>query len=364
MNAADWDARIASLGQTHFLQTAEWADVKAPIGWSAEQREWKDDQDQPAAAAQLLVRSMRLFRIGPKVSIGYIPRGPLLDWEDERLRRRVIADLASWARQKKLIFLKIDPMVELGRGIPGKPDEKPNPAGIKICEELKAGGWQYSPDQVQFKNTVFLDLSGTEEDWLARMKQKTRYNLRLAQKNGVTVRKALLQDIPMLYRMYAETAQRDNFIIRPESYYHEVWKKFMQAEIAEALIAEVEGTPVAGLVYFHSGRQAWYVYGMSTSLHREKMPNYLLQWEAMRAAKAMGCLVYDLWGAPDQFTPDDAMYGVYRFKEGLGGFAVRTMGAWDLPVNKAAYFIFQNVVPRILSLTRLIRRRQIKQEVQ
>jgi lipid II:glycine glycyltransferase (peptidoglycan interpeptide bridge formation enzyme) len=196
------------------------------------------------------------------------------------------------------------------------------------------------------------------------MKQKTRYNLRLAQKNGVTVRTAELKDLPMLYQMYAETAQRDNFIIRLEEYYLDVWNKFIQSGMAEALIAEVEGKPVAGLVYFYVGKQAWYVYGMSTNLHREKMPNYLLQWEAMRAAKAKGCLIYDLWGAPETFAKDDAMYGVYRFKEGLGGIVVRTMGAWDLPAKKIAYFVFQNVIPRILSITRLIRRRQIQQEVQ
>lgn len=364
MNLPDWNAKLLSLDQTHFLQTEQWADIKAPIGWRSEQLEWKDDDGKTVALAQLLVRSMRPFRLGPRVSIGYVPRGPLLNWEDENLRTRVIGHLENQARKQKLVFLKIDPAVELGRGIPGNADEVSNGVGLKLREELKTRGWHYSPEQIQFKNTVILDLAGTEEGWLARMKQKTRYNLRLAQKNGVTVRTAESNDLPMLYQMYAETAQRDNFIIRTAEYYLDVWNKFIQAGMAEALIAEVDGKAVAGLVYLYVGKQAWYVYGMSTSLHREKMPNYLLQWEAMRAAKAKGCLVYDLWGAPETFTKDDAMYGVYRFKEGLGGTVVRTMGAWDLPVNKIAYFIFQTVIPRILSITRLIRRRQIRQEVQ
>lgn len=364
MTATDWNSRLLSLDYSHFLQTEEWAAIKAPIGWVADQKEWKDETGRLVAAAQLLVRSIRPFKIGPRISIGYIPRGPLLDWEDENLRHRVIQDIETWAMERNLVFLKIDPEVELGRGIVGSSDESPNEEGARICEELKSRGWNFSREQIQFRNTVILNLEGTEEGWLARMKQKTRYNLRLAQKNGVRVRPAALDELPLLYQMYAETAQRDGFIIRPEEYYLDVWHQYIQAGMAEALVAEIDGVVVAGLVYFFLGKRAWYVYGMSTVQHREKMPNYLLQWEAMRAAKGRGCLVYDLWGAPEVFTKEDAMYGVYRFKEGLGGIVVRTMGAWDFPVNKTATFIYQQVIPRILSITRFIRRRQIRQEVQ
>jgi len=364
MTTSGWDSKLLSIENPHFLQTEEWAEIKAPIGWTADRREWKDEDGRLAAAAQLLVRSVRPLKIGPRISIGYIPRGPLLDWEDDNLRLRVMRDIETWSREKKLVFLKIDPEFELGRGIPGSSSDSPHDAGMQVCEELKSRGWRYSREQIQFQNTVILELEGTEEDWLASMKQKTRYNLRLAQKNGVKVRPAILEELPLLYQMYAETAQRDGFIIRPEAYYLEVWQKYIQAGMAEALVAEVDEKIIAGLVYFFMGKRAWYVYGMSTSLHREKMPNYLLQWEAMRAAKSRGCLVYDLWGAPQVFTKEDSMYGVFRFKEGLGGIVVRTMGAWDFPVNKTAYFIFQQVIPRILSITRLIRRRQIRQEVQ
>ncbi|MBP9040278.1 MAG: peptidoglycan bridge formation glycyltransferase FemA/FemB family protein [Anaerolineaceae bacterium] len=364
MMDAGWDSRLLSLKDPHFLQTKEWAAIKARIGWTAEQKEWRDERGKLIAAAQLLVRSMRPFRIGPRISIGYIPRGPLLDWRDKGLRTRVICDIETWAKEKNLVFVKIDPEVELGRGILGSPGESPDEEGAHVCEELRSRGWNESREQIQFRNTVILNLQGTEEEWLARMKQKTRYNLRLAQKNGVTVRPAVLDELPLLYQMYAETAQRDGFIIRPAEYYLEVWQKYIQAGMAEALVAEVEGRVVAGLVYFFLGTRAWYVYGMSTGRHREKMPNYLLQWEAMRGAKARGCLVYDLWGAPEVFSNEDAMYGVYRFKEGLGGIVVRTIGAWDFPVNRTAYFIFQQVIPRMLSITRFIRRRQIQQEVQ
>lgn len=364
LNQAEWNELVASCIAPHFLQTMEWADTKADVGWTAERLVWRDENQRSIAAAQVLYRTVRLFKkFGPTISVGYVPRGPLLDWNDPSTRSLVIGDLENLARKKKLVFLKIDPELEIGRGIPGSDSETDNENGAKVMEELSSRGWKYSPEQVQFKNTVVLDLAGTEEDWLARMKQKTRYNIRLAQKSGVVVRRAGLEDLPMLYRMYAETANRDGFIIRPESYYLGVWRKFMQSGMAEALIAEVEGIAVAGLVFFHLGKTAWYVYGMSTQLHREKMPNYLLQWEAMCSANRKGCLRYDLWGAPEVFDKSDSMFGVYRFKEGLGGEVVRTMGAWDLPLRPVIFFLYQKVIPALLSITRSIRRKQIKQEV-
>lgn len=357
---SDWNRLISSLHGAHFLQTREWAAVKSAVGWKAHELVMHDVEGKVNGAAQVLTRSMRLLRYGPRLGVGYVARGPLVDWHDATQRIEALNALEAHARQKNLVFLKIDPEVVIGSGV----DESEDGTGIAsvVMKELLQRGWRYSPEQIQFKNTMLLDLSGSEEDWLAHMKQKTRYNIRLAAKNGVTVRIASPDDLPMLYSMYAETANRDGFIIRPQEYYLDVWSRFMQSGMAEGLVAEYEGTPLAGLIYFHLGTRAWYVYGMSKNLQREKMPNYLLQWEAMRAARAKGCLVYDLWGAPDTFEPTDPMYGVYRFKDGLGAEVIRTIGAWDYPVRPVFYFIYHQVMPRLLDITRLIRRRQIKQE--
>ncbi|MHB8089811.1 MAG: lipid II:glycine glycyltransferase FemX, partial [Anaerolineaceae bacterium] len=208
-----------------------------------------------------------------------------------------------------------------------------------------------------------LDLTGTEEDWLQRMKQKARYNLRLAQRSGVSIRLANDDELPALYRLYAQTAARDHFIIREEEYYLGVWRRFIKAGMADALIAEVEGQLVAGVLLFHFGKRAFYLYGMSSPLYREKMPNNLLQWEAMRLARSKGCDVYDLWGAPDVFDESDSMFGVFRFKEGLGATVIRTVGAWDFPVKPVLYFIYQQVLPRFLDFTRFLRRSKLQQEV-
>src|SRR5512143_536402 len=121
---------------------------------------------------------------------------------------------------------------------------------------------------------------------------------------------------------------------------------------AEPLIAEFEGEPVAAIFVFRFAGRAYYLYGMSHTAHRDKMPNYLLQWEAMRRAKSLGCTLYDLWGAPDEFNERDPLWGVYRFKEGLGGQVVRTIGAWDYPASPLWYKTYTQLIPRVLAMMR------------
>jgi peptidoglycan pentaglycine glycine transferase (the first glycine) len=293
----------------------------------------------------------------------YVPRGPLLNWGDAPLRARVLGDLQNLARKSGAIFIKIDPEITLGSGLPGEKTASEDPCGQSIQAELTRMGWRFSPDQIQFRNTVMLDLSSDETAWLSRMKQKTRYNLRLAQRKGVSVRLGSPADFKLLYHMYAETSLRDGFVIRPESYYSLVWKTFLDQGLCQPLIAEVEGQPVAALILFTFARRAWYIYGMSRETHRDKMPNYLLQWEAMRAAKAAGALQYDLWGAPELFDDKDPMWGVYRFKEGLGGQVVRTLGAWDFPSRPLIYQLYTRILPRLLDVLRRRGKERTRQEV-
>jgi lipid II:glycine glycyltransferase (peptidoglycan interpeptide bridge formation enzyme) len=359
----NWDGLIAALPGAHLLQTAEWAQVKAEVGWKSFPLVWYDEQHKAAAAALVLVRTMKPGGIGPCISIGYIPRGPMLDWSNADLRTQVIADIQEFSRKKRLLFMKMDPELRMGTGVPGREDAWEDPVGQQALQQMKEAGWNYSSSQVQFKNTALLSLDGTEEDWLKRMKQKTRYNLRLAERSGVTIRIASEEEFPQIYKMYAETSVRDGFTIRAEEYYLNVWKIFYDRGMLSPLVAEVEGQPVAGLMLFTFGESAWYLYGMSTALHREKMPNYLLQWEAMRAAKGKGCQVYDLWGAPDVFDESDSMFGVFRFKDGLGASVLRTCGALDYVVNHPGYFLYQQILPKILNILRRNRNQETRQEI-
>src|SRR5204862_1952980 len=128
-------------------------------------------------------------------------------------------------------------------------------------------------------------------------------------------RAATRADDELLYALYAETAQRDGFLIREKTYYVDAWR----AMHAQGFVAEHEGQPLAGLVLFTFAQRAWYFYGMSRTEGREHMPSYALQWQAMRWARDHGCHVYDWWGAPEKADDEtDSMAGVWRFKQGFG----------------------------------------------
>ncbi len=381
-----WNQLISKLPNPHFLQTYEWGQVKAKYGWIPYYAVWTDDGkfhvsnnyqlpitdsvpfgDHCVAACLILKKQILSRGFAARSSILYAPKGPLLDWNNTALRTRVLNDLQAFAKKQSAIFLKIDPDIVLGRGVPASEGDVTENSGQAARSELTRRGWGYSSDQIQFQNTVIIDLSATEEEMLARMKPKTRYNVRLAEKKGVIVRTGTMDDLPMLYKMYAETSVRDGFVIRDENYYQTVWKLFITnyelriTPSAAALIAEVNNEPVAAIFLFMFAGRAYYVYGMSRDLHREKMPTYLLQWEAMKIAKASSCDTYDLWGAPEVFNESDSMWGVYRFKEGLGGEVIRTLGAYDFAPNKFWYKLYTEIVPRVLDVMRSRGKEKTKQ---
>jgi peptidoglycan pentaglycine glycine transferase (the first glycine) len=371
--AQAWNEIITSLPLAHLLQTWEWSQVKARYGWQTMPFVWSGDlsgtsnprsadSSQPLAAAMVLKRRLPIGGFAKNICVLYVPKGPLMGWNDTALRQRVLDDLQIFARRQGAIFIKADPDVALGTGIPGSEAAVEYPAGQEVRSELMRRGWKFSQDQIQFRNTVLIDLTPSENELLACMKQKTRYNLHLAQKKGVTVRPGKPEDLPCLYRMYAETSVRDGFLIRAEDYYQTVWRTFdnpppglrsLSTPFHQALIAEVDGRSLAALSLFYFAGQAIYLFGMSRDQHREKMPNHLLQWEAIRQAKALGSRIYNLWGAPDKFDESDGLWGVFRFKEGLGGYVSRTIGAWDFTPNPMLYKLYTQILPKVMDVLRV-----------
>jgi peptidoglycan pentaglycine glycine transferase (the first glycine) len=348
-----WDEMILTLPGRHILQSWEWGEAKRISGWKPAYKTWWDTDDQIAAAALILTRSISLKGIEFPLRIMYLPRGPILrDWMGHALRTKVLADLRTFGKQQNAVFIKMDPEVECGRGVAGDDGADDNPLTQELLADLKANEWIPSPEQVQFRNTMLIDLSPDAEQLLANMKQKTRYNVRLAERRGVSIRPGVVSELDLLFKMYAETSVRDGFTIRNSEYYLSLWRDFISAGLAEPLLAEIDGEPVAGVIIFRFGGRAWYMYGMSREAHREKMPNYLLQWEAMVRAKQAGCVEYDLWGAPDDFAESDDLWGVYRFKAGLGAEVVRFIGAWDLPINHLLYRAYSQLIPRVLDRMR------------
>jgi lipid II:glycine glycyltransferase (peptidoglycan interpeptide bridge formation enzyme) len=195
---------------------------------------------------------------------------------------------------------------------------------------------------------LIVDLQNDEEQILSRMHQKTRYNIRLAQRRGVSVRP--WTNLEAFGRMVQETADREAFGSHVPSYYQKAYDLFHPEGSCELFVAEVEDQPVAAIMVFASSKRAWYFYGASTTRHRNLMPNYLLQWEGMRWARNRDCTQYDLWGVPDedlevleaQFTSrHDGLWGVYRFKRGFGGDLIHSVGTWDRPYNHFLYTLYR-----------------------
>jgi lipid II:glycine glycyltransferase (peptidoglycan interpeptide bridge formation enzyme) len=349
-DAAAWDRALLALPNPHLLQSWAWGQFKARHGWSARRLLFQEG-GRTVAAASLLRRRLPWL---PLVVL-YVPRGPALDWGEPTLVGDVLARLEALAHRERAIFIKIDPDVYEPDGAPAfspRPANAPQVAGL-----LAARGWRPSAEQIQFRNTVLLDLRPGEEALLAAMKAKTRYNVRLAARRGVEVEAYTGEGVPpaaleAFYGLYAETAQRDGFPLRPLAYYGDAWGSFLQADLAHLLLARRQGEALAGLILYLFGPTAWYLYGASSERHRECMPNNLLQWEAMCRARATGCTLYDLWGAPDLLDEADPMWGVVRFKLGLGGELARGLGAWDFPVQRPAYWLYGTVIPRYLGWLR------------
>ena len=342
-----WDMALTSLPSPHVLQTWDWGDFKSRWGWQPTRLLFEEDH-RPIAAAQILRRPLPRTPL----SVTYVPRGPVVDHNNTQLLVEVLADLEQQASQQRSLFIKIDPDVWLGYGTE---DISVLPEAMTVLKTLAQRDWRQSAEQIQFRNTLIIDLTMDEDKLLSNMKSKTRYNVRLTKRHGVCVRHGDESDLGIFYQLYNETSQRDGFLIRPAAYYLDVWGQFMRAGRAHLLLAEIEGDATAGLILFHFRQTAWYMYGASSRRRRNLMPNYLLQWEAIRLAKNLDCTRYDMWGAPDYFDDSDPLWGVYRFKTGFGGETMRGLGAFDYVVSPWLYWVYTVAMPRVLAL---MRRRQ------
>lgn len=330
----EWNTLVCQLPGAHVLQSWEWGTFKNRYGWSPMRLVFESRSQQ--AAASILCRRAAPFPF----SILYIPKGPLLNYDDPDLLDATLAAIERLARRQRAIFVKLDPDVPAHH--------------TATTSTLRRRGWQPSHEQIQFRNTLHTDLRPDPEDILRAMKPKTRYNIRYAARKGVKVEPS--DDLVLFYNMYAETAQRDGFLIRPFEYYQNAWGLFTAAGLAQLFIAWYQGEPLAGVLPFRFGDTAWYMYGASRTTHRNLMPTYLLQWEAMLWAKAQGCVTYDWWGAPDKLDETDPMWGVYRFKAGFAARFVEQIGAWDFPTSRPLYRLYTTLTPRYLALRRHIHR--------
>jgi lipid II:glycine glycyltransferase (peptidoglycan interpeptide bridge formation enzyme) len=278
---------------------------------------------------------------------------------DARSERAFWARVHRAAKKRGAIFLKVEPDLELGEGV------------TKADADRKMQALGFRPSgRLQPARTIVLDIDKSEDDLLKAMKPKTRYNLRLAGRRGVVVRRAeTLDDLRAFYKLLEVTGERDEFGIHTFPYYEHMWKVFGPGGDKSALVLLAEHPdereraegPVAGLMTLKFGREAIYMYGASANRGREHMPNYLLQWEAIRWAREQGCSVYDFWGIPDAPTEDgddsggtgeresdsvsplnarSGLRGVYWFKKGFGGREIEYPGAYDYVYNRVGYALW------------------------
>lgn len=320
-----WKAFLSKFENPHLLQTAEWGELKRAFGWEVERLvigNW---------GAQILFRRLPLG-----FTMGYMPK-PVFSEQVSASSGEFWRAVDEVCRKKRAVFLKIEP------------DEWQSTASRLWRDAPKSGDFalRVSPHNIQPPRTIIVSLEGTEEEILGRMKQKCRYNVRLAEKKGVNVRS--WNDLEGFHRMMTLTGGRDGFGVHSLEYYRKAYELFSPSGMADLLVAEFESRPVAALMVFRLAKRAYYLYGASSGEERSRMPTYLLQWRAMQWAKARGCAEYDLWGVPDfdeetleaQFeTRHDGLWGVYRFKRGFGGQVRRAAQALDrvyLPLFYSLY---------------------------
>ncbi len=329
---AEWDAFVAAHPRGSVLQTTSWARLKSRFGWTTE-RVWMRRDGRLVGGAQVLFRSIALGI----VKLGYIPHGPLVDWSDPEQVDVLFNHVDQAAYHRGAGMVKIEPRIWQDEMSP------------EVWEALyRRHGCVPSPDTIQPPRTIVIDLRPSEDEILAAMKQKTRYNIRLAEKKGVTVRQGTAADLPAFNRLMLVTGQRDRFGIHDPQYYRAAFELFSPHNVA-LWLAEYEGRPLAGVMVFTCGRNAAYLYGASSDEERQRMPAYAAQWAGMRWAKARGCTNYDMWGVPDHdeaeleagFTErQDGLWPVYRFKRGFGGELKRTVGATDRVYNNLLHGLY------------------------
>ena len=316
LTPAEWDEFNYKHLQVHLLQTKAWGDLKNAFGWRVVRI------GAGKSGMQILLR-----QIFPGINMAYIPKGPIgQDWETLSL------EIDALCRRRNVSFLKIEPDQWETASLPVQPPP----------------GFIHSPHSIQPPRTSIVNLRGDEMAILAGMKQKTRYNINLALKKGVIV--SAISDVKLFHSLMEITGERDQFGVHNLTYYQAAYNHFHSRGGCELLLAQYDEEPLAVLMAFAQGKRSWYLYGGSSNLHRDRMPNYLLQWEAIRWARTLGCTEYDLWGIPDVneealeetfLSRADGLWGVYRFKRGFGGEVRRSVGPWDKIYNPLLYKMYR-----------------------
>ena len=328
-SAAEMEAFVRTHEKGHFTQMPSWGDVKTFWKWRGVT---VYRQEGPAATMAVLIRPLPMG-----MSLLYVPRGPVCDREDPAIWGELMEALKQIAKEHHALLVYTDP-------------DEPDSHG-QFRSVIRKLGFRERADEgfgnIQPQYVFRLDLTtGNEEEIFRNFSSKIRYNIRLAQRKGVTVREYSGTD-PMpdcvlehFQALMETTGHRDHFGIRDLPYFRGLLSALQ--EDARIYIAYLQGQPIAGSIEVFCGRKAWYLYGASANEHRNVMPNYLLQWTMIRRAMERGCTLYDFRGVPGNPDGEDPLYGLYRFKKGFSGTYTKFTGLFT--------YAFRPVPGRLLEM--------------
>jgi peptidoglycan pentaglycine glycine transferase (the first glycine) len=323
---------IASSVKGHVLQTWEWGELKAKTGWQP-LRLMVEEEGQPVAAVSILKRSVPIL----KKNIFYAPRGPVLDISHPGLFSFLLEEIKKLARKHQAIFLKIDPDIPAKDPLWHEALKREGFRGVEKGEGFEG---------IQPKYVFRLDISPDEEQLMKNFHQKTRYNIRLAERKGVKIiNNGTREDLTVFYRVLQETCARDRFLVRSFQYFADLYDLLTPPGFTRLFLAKFEDKVIAGAILLKIGDKAWYLYGASSNEARNTMPNYLMQWEMIKWAKSQGCTLYDFRGVSGDLSEDNPLYGLYRFKKGFSGEFTEFIGEYDLIFQPAVYWLYQVLEP-------------------
>jgi lipid II:glycine glycyltransferase (peptidoglycan interpeptide bridge formation enzyme) len=297
------DNQAQRLEHEQFLQSWQWAELQAQLGHTVLKLGVEAGGELEAVA----------FVIKHKIlgfKYWYCPKGPILrEAHNKTTLGFLLSSIRQLAQKEGCIFLRFEPSLT-----PALP-------GFKIRQTI----------DVQPKQTLVLDLTKSEAELLADMKQKTRYNLHLAEKKGIEIKES--NDLDAFWTIMKATKDRDNFRLHAKMHYAKLLnhdKKFIKL-----FIAYDQDKPIACALVNFANHTATYLHGGSLHEYRQLMAPYLLQWHCILAAKDLGYQHYDFYGVDEQKWP-----GVTRFKLGFGGQIVESPGTFDLIFNSLYYWLY------------------------
>src|SRR5436305_1114007 len=324
-----WNDFIASSSCCNITQSYEWGELAPYLEAQALRVGVIDDSGTGKLCAAMLILVSRAPVLNR--TYFYAPRGPVIADPASPAMTVLLNFVKAEARRRHAFMLKVDPSVPADN--------------VQWLSALQRHGFCTNPYATHVRHEWVLDIRPDEKALLAAMKEKWRYNIRLASRKGITVRRGEGQaDLDTFYRIYETTSERDQFFIHKKSFYEDFFRLCREEDRAALFLAEYEDQAIAGIIVITLGPWSWYMYGASSNEHRERMPNHLLQWTGMQWAKAKGCWYYNFRGIPDVLEEGQELWGVYLFKRGFSGYPLRFLETHDLVYQPLTYQVYRKLL--------------------